>query len=49
MSSHAVFHLSLPVNSLEASRGFYCGLLGAPLGRQSDAWIDVLLFGHHQT
>ena len=45
----AIFHLSLPVDSLEPARAFYCDLLGAPLGRQTAEWIDVLLFGHQLT
>ena len=47
--THAIFHLSLPVDSLETAQAFYCGLLGAPLGRQTPEWIDVLLFGHQLT
>ena len=49
VSGPAIFHLSLPVRSLDASRAFYCDLLGAPLGRQSQEWIDVMLFGHQLT
>ena len=49
MSSHAIFHLSLPVDSLDAARVFYCGLLGAAPGRETPEWIDVLLFGHQLT
>jgi len=49
MKSQAIFHLSLPVDCLDAARAFYCELLGAPLGRQTPEWIDVLLFGHQLT
>ena len=40
------FHLALPTNDLAASRDFYCRILGCKLGRTSDHWIDVDLFGH---
>lgn len=49
MNPDVIFHLSLPVDSLDQARVFYCDLLGAPLGRQTDTWIDVLLFGHQLT
>ncbi|MEJ2344997.1 MAG: VOC family protein [Gammaproteobacteria bacterium] len=40
------FHLAFPVNSLEAARRFYGGLLGCPEGRSSDTWVDFNLYGH---
>jgi len=40
------FHLALPVDDLEAARGFYGGLLGCAEGRSAERWIDYDLFGH---
>lgn len=43
------FHLAFPVNDLEAARGFYHGLLGCTVGRESARWIDFDFFGHQIT
>ena len=40
------FHLAIPVNDLERSRAFYMDILGCSMGRRSDSWIDLNLFGH---
>ncbi len=40
------FHLAVPVDDLDAARGFYGGLLGCAEGRSSDKWIDFDFFGH---
>ncbi len=40
------FHLAFPVTDLEAARGFYAGVLGCPVGRESAHWIDFDLCGH---
>lgn len=40
------FHLALPTQKLEATQQFYCDVLGCSLGRTSDHWIDINLFGH---
>ena len=40
------FHLAIPVDDLAAAEAFYHGLLGCPIGRRSDQWIDFNLFGH---
>ncbi len=40
------FHLALPVHRLEAARGFYSDLLGCPVGREAERWIDFDFFGH---
>ena len=42
------FHL-FPVRDLEATRAFYHGLLGCPVGRESSRWIDFDFFGHQIT
>ncbi len=40
------FHLAFPVHDLDAAREFYGTLLGCPVGRSSDRWIDFDLRGH---
>lgn len=40
------FHLAFPVTDLEAARGFYVGVLGCALGRESGHWIDFDFHGH---
>jgi uncharacterized protein len=40
------FHLAITVNDLVAAEDFYAKLLGCPLGRRSDCWIDFNLYGH---
>ncbi len=40
------FHLAIPVDDLPKAHEFYHGLLGCPLGRQSDHWIDFNFYGH---
>jgi len=49
MSDQYVFHLSLPVLDLALSKAFYVEVLGAQIGRENDAWLDVLLWGHQIT
>jgi extradiol dioxygenase family protein len=44
--SRPPFHLAFPVTDLEAARGFYAGLLGCGVGRESARWIDFDLRGH---
>src|SRR4051794_41059773 len=43
------FHLAFPVSDLAATRRFYVDLLGCAVGRTSDRWIDLDLFGHQLT
>lgn len=43
------FHLAFPVHDLEAARGFYAGLLGCSVGRESSRWIDFDFHGHQIT
>lgn len=40
------FHLALPVDDLDAARGFYEGVLACPRGRSSPNWIDYDFYGH---
>jgi len=42
----AVFHLSIHVSDLEASRAFYASALGCQEGRSTQSWIDFDFFGH---
>lgn len=42
----APFHLAFPVHDLEAAREFYAGLLGCPVGRQAERWIDFDFHGN---
>ncbi len=43
------FHLAFQVTDLEQARTFYGDVLGCPLGRESDRWIDFDFFGHQIT
>lgn len=43
------FHLAFPVTDLEATRVFYRDVLGCPIGRSSDSWVDFDLFGHQMS
>ncbi|GAB4561786.1 MAG: VOC family protein [Haliangiales bacterium] len=43
------FHLAFPVTDLDATRRFYCELLGCRVGRESERWIDLDFFGHQLT
>lgn len=45
----APFHLAFPVHDLELTRQFYEGLLGCPVGRTSDRWIDFNFWGNQIT
>ena len=40
------FHLAFPVKNLEATKLFYNQLLGCPVGRISDYWVDFNFYGH---
>jgi extradiol dioxygenase family protein len=44
-----IFHLSIPVADLDAAKRFYTDVLGARVGRTTDDWLDVLLWGHQIT
>ena len=46
MTSRPRFHLAFPVRSLGEARAFYGSLLGCPVGRSSDDWVDFDFFGH---
>jgi hypothetical protein len=40
------FHLAFPVRDVESARAFYGGVLGCPVGRSAERWIDFDFFGH---
>jgi len=40
------FHLAFPVRDVESTRAFYAGVLGCPIGREAERWIDFDFFGH---
>ncbi len=43
------FHLAFPVTDLEKTSDFYHSLLGCPIGRTSDRWIDFNFWGNQIT
>jgi extradiol dioxygenase family protein len=49
MTERYIFHLSFPVLDLQQTRDFYVETLGADVGRESDEWLDILLWGHQIT
>lgn len=44
-----MFHLSFPVRDLERSRSFYVEVLGGRVGRVTQEWLDVIVWGHQLT
>jgi hypothetical protein len=42
----ATFHLAFPVKSIGITKMFYHEVLGCPVGRSTDHWIDFDFFGH---
>ncbi len=45
----AEFHLALPCENLEKTKDFYTFRLGAKLGRYTDQWADINLYGNQIT
>lgn len=43
------FHLAFPVKNLESTHQFYHELLGCPIGRTDDRWIDFDFWGNQIT
>lgn len=43
------FHLALPCNSISATKNFYVTILGATIGRHTNQWIDINLYGNQIT
>jgi extradiol dioxygenase family protein len=46
VTSSPPFHLAFPVRDVESTRAFYAGVLGCPVGRSAERWIDFDFFGH---
>ena len=46
MSTLPPIHLAFPVTSLAGARAFYGVLLGCPVGRSSEDWVDFDFHGH---
>jgi len=46
MSTLTPFHLAIPCRDVAEATAFYRDVLGCALGRSSDDWIDLNLFGH---
>ena len=44
-----IFHLSVPVRDLDEAVAFYRSQLGADIGRRTDEFADVLVFGAQVT
>jgi len=42
------FHMSLPCLSVKETKSFYTSI-GASLGRMTQSWVDINLFGHQIT
>jgi hypothetical protein len=45
----ASFHMSLPCFSLKDTESFYVNNIGASLGRKTQSWVDINLFGNQIT
>ena len=43
------FHLALPCNDIAETKAFYQEVIQANLGRHTENWLDVDLFGHQLT
>ncbi len=46
MNDLTPFHVAFSVDDIAAARHFYGTVLGCPIGRSDDCWIDFDLFGH---
>ena len=46
---NTIFHLSLPCLSISNTIEFYKNELGCEVGRSTQNWVDVNLFGHQTT
>lgn len=45
----ASFHMSLPCLSVKGTESFYVDNIGASLGRKTQSWVDINLFGNQIT
>ena len=46
---NAQFHLALPCKNTEETKIFYVDIIGAVLGRSTEKWLDINLFGNQLT
>ncbi|MEO8934344.1 MAG: bleomycin resistance protein [Xanthomarina sp.] len=44
-----LFHMSLPCLSVKETKNFYINSIGATVGRHTQSWVDISLFGHQIT
>jgi len=44
-----IFHLSIPVLELVEAKRFYVEILGAEVGRETEEWLDILLWDQQIT
>ncbi len=42
----SIFHLAFKVKDIASTKEFYNDILGCPLGRETDKWVDFDFFGH---
>ncbi|WP_235914992.1 VOC family protein [Flagellimonas ochracea] len=45
----AKFHLALPCRDIEETKKFYMEIIGTNLGRNTEKWLDIDLFGNQLT
>jgi len=43
------FHLALPCEDITKTKLFYLDILGMSIGRQTEKWVDINLFGNQIT
>lgn len=46
---NALFHISLPCLDIKKTENFYINVIGAKLGRKSENWLDINLYGNQIT
>jgi extradiol dioxygenase family protein len=44
-----IFHLAFPVRDLDVTPEFYVNAFDARIGRTTEAWIDLIVWGHQLT
>ncbi len=44
-----LFHISLPCTDIKQTTNFYKNIIESKIGRTSENWVDVNLFGHQVT
>ena len=46
---NAKFHLALPCKEITETSNFYVNIIGASLGRSTENWLDINLYGNQLT